>query len=406
MAEDATAKLGDVQIDEDTETQRIDPWTVSASKAVNYDKLIAEFGSNKIDSALIERFERVTGRKSHVFLRRGLFFSHRELDQILTLHENKKPFYLYTGRGPSSGALHIGHLIPFLFTKWLQEAFDVPLIVQMTDDEKFLWRDISLDELEKITISNIKDILACGFDIEKTFIFSDLDIMAQSRAFNRTVLKVRKCITFNQVKGIFGFGESDNIGKISFPAIQAAPSFSASFPQIFGNAKNVKCLIPCAIDQDPYFRMTRDVAPRLGFVKPALIHSQFLPALQGAQTKMSASDLNSSIYLSDTPNMIKKKINKYAYSGGRDTIEEHRKYGGDCSVDISYQFLKFFLEDDDELAKIEKEYSSGEMLSGELKKRLIQILQGIVKTHQEKRSQITDDIAREFMRPRKLKYTY
>lgn len=54
--------------------------------------------------------------------------------------------------------------------------------------------------------------------------------------------------------------------------------------------------------------MTRDVAPRLGYAKPALIHSQFLPALQGAQTKMSASDMNSSIYLSDTPNVIKKKV--------------------------------------------------------------------------------------------------
>lgn len=48
------------------------------------------------------------------------------------------------------------------------------------------------------------------------------------------------------------------------------------------------------------------------------------------------------------------QINKYAFSGGRDTIEEHRKLGGDCSIDISYQFLTFFLEDDDELAKIEK----------------------------------------------------
>ena len=51
--------------------------------------------------------------------------------------------------------------------------------------------------------------------------------------------------------------------------------------------------------------MTRDVAPRLGYVKPALIHSSFFPALQGAQTKMSASDANSSIFLTDTPKMIK-----------------------------------------------------------------------------------------------------
>ena len=54
-------------------------------------------------------------------------------------------------------------------------------------------------------------------------------------------------------------------------------------------------------------RMTRDVAPRLGYLKPALLHSTFFPALQGAMTKMSASDANSSIFLTDSPKEIKVK---------------------------------------------------------------------------------------------------
>lgn len=65
-------------------------------------------------------------------------------------------------------------------------------------------------------------------------------------------MKIQKCITFNQVKGIFGFGDSDVIGKISFPAVQAAPALSSSFPFIFGEGKGsekIPCLIPCAIDQ-------------------------------------------------------------------------------------------------------------------------------------------------------------
>ena len=142
------------------------------------------------------------------------------------------------------------------------------------------------------------------------------------------------------VLGIFGFDESCSIGKIGFPAIQAAPSFSSTFPFIFDGKTNVPCLIPCAIDQDPYFRMTRDVAPRLGFLKPALIHSTFFPALQGAKSKMSSSDANSSIFLSDTPNQIKTKINKYAFSGGRENVAEHREKGGDCEIDISFQYLR------------------------------------------------------------------
>lgn len=66
---------------------------------------------------MIERFERVTGKPVHHFIRRGIFFSHRDLDIILTLKEAGKPFYMYTGRGPSSGSLHMGHLVPFFMTK-------------------------------------------------------------------------------------------------------------------------------------------------------------------------------------------------------------------------------------------------------------------------------------------------
>jgi tryptophanyl-tRNA synthetase len=150
------------------------------------------------------------------------------------------------------------------------------------------------------------------------------------------------------------FYASDNIGKIHFAAIQAAPSFSNSFPQIFGTTSDIPCLIPCAIDQDPYFRLTRDVAQKLKYPKPTLLHAKFFPALQGPQTKMSASDVNSSIYMSDTPNQIKNKINRHGFSGGRETEEEHRRLGGNPDVDVSYQYLSFFLENDEELAQIGK----------------------------------------------------
>uniref|UniRef100_A0A1X7UBG2 Tryptophanyl-tRNA synthetase n=1 Tax=Amphimedon queenslandica TaxID=400682 RepID=A0A1X7UBG2_AMPQE len=172
------------------------------------------------------------------------FFSHRDVPDILNAYEQNKPFFFYTGCGPSSESMHFGHLIPFLFTKYLQVVFDVPLVIQMTDDEKFMWRDLGLEEAHCLAYENAKDIVACGFD----------------------------CVTCNQAKGIFGFQDTDSIGKMAFPAVQAAPSFSTTFPDIFGDNKNVRCLIPCAIGQDPYFCMTRDVAPRLGYHKPALLH--------------------------------------------------------------------------------------------------------------------------------------
>jgi len=332
-----------VIINDETEDDIVNPWNVEGKSdcGVDYDKLIKRFGSSKIDEELIVRFEKVTNRKAHHFLRRGLFFSHRDLYTILTLYESKKPFYLYTGRGPSSNSMHIGHLIPFMFCKWLQDVFDVPLVIQLTDDEKTLWKDIKLEDSIKMAYENAKDIIAVGFDVEKTFIFSDLEYIGQCPAFYQNMIRIQKCVTFNQVKGIFGFSDSDVIGKIAFPAVQATPCLSTSFPSIFGNNK-IPCLIPCAIDQDPYFRMTRDVAPRIGFQKPALIHSVFFPALQGAKTKMSASDPNTTIYLTDSVKQVKNKINKHAFSGGRTTIEEHRELGGNCDIDISYQYLTFF----------------------------------------------------------------
>lgn len=81
--------------------------------------ILERFGSSKIDEDLIQRFEKITGRPPHHLIRRGIFFSHRDLHTILTLKEQGKPFYLYTGRGPSSDSLHLGHLIPFILTKYV-----------------------------------------------------------------------------------------------------------------------------------------------------------------------------------------------------------------------------------------------------------------------------------------------
>ena len=89
-----------------------------------------------------------------------------------------------------------------------------------------------------------------------------------------------RCVTYNSIRAIFGLKGEDCIGKIAFPATQAAPALPTSFPHMFGARKDIRCLIPCAIDQDPYFRMTRDVAPRLGFHKCSLVMSRFFPALQ------------------------------------------------------------------------------------------------------------------------------
>jgi tryptophanyl-tRNA synthetase len=383
--------------------QIVTPWEVEgdAEGGIDYDKLIRDFGCSRLEEDIIARVERLTNRRAHRFLRRGLFFSHRDLNELLDAYERKEPFYLYTGRGPSSEALHLGHLIPFHFTCWLQQAFNVPLVIQLTDDEKFLWKNLTVDKCYSLSYENTKDIIACGFDMSKTFIFSDLDYI---QPMYRNILKIQKSVTFSQVRGIFGFQNDTNIGKVAFPAVQAAPSFSSSFPVPLKNASNMWCLIPQAIDQDPYFRMTRDVAPRLGFKKPALIHSKFFPALQGSKTKMSASSASSTIMVTDTPKEVASKVKKYAYSGGQDTLEKQRELGANLEVDVAYQYLRFFLEDDEELERIGTEYKAGRMLTSEVKQKLIDVLVPLVTTHQENRKRVTDEIVKEFMSVRPLTF--
>ncbi|KAG8999230.1 tryptophan--tRNA ligase [Tulasnella sp. JGI-2019a] len=385
--------------------QVVTPWEVQGGVAedgkqmgIDYEKLIVQFGTKAIDADLLDRFERLTGKKPHVLLRRKMFFSHREFGKILDRYEAGKPFFLYTGRGPSSDSMHLGHMIPFMFTKWLQDVFDVPLVIQLTDDEKYLFKhELKLEQVQQFARKNARDIIACGFDLKRTFIFSDLAYVGG--AFYHNVVKIARCLTMSQSKATFGFTDSDNIGKVHFVAVQASPSFSNSFPQIFGTKTDIPCLIPCAIDQDPYFRLTRDVAAKLKYPKPLLIHSKFFPALQGPQTKMSASDANSAIYMTDTSNQIKNKVNKHGFSGGRETEEEHRKLGGNPDVDVAYQYLGFLEEDDETYEKIAKEYRAGTLLTGELKAMCIKKLQDFVKTFQDNRAKVTEDIIDSFMDP-------
>ena len=360
---------------------------------VDYNKLIRDFGCLEISHSQIDRLEKLTGRPAHRFLRRGIFFAHRDLDKIMDAYERKEPFYLYTGRGPSSESMHLGHMVPFIFTKYLQEVFDVNVVIQMTDDEKFLFRDLTLEQVREMTAKNIQEIIAFGFNPNKTFIFSNL---AYVGTMYQNICRIQRCLSFNQVKGAFGFDDTNNIGKIGFPAIQAAPSFSSSFPHLFGESSDILCLVPQAIDQDPYFRLTRDVARKLNLKVPAQIHSVFFPALGGPDSKMSSSDPSSGIFLSDTPQQIKKKINSKAYSGGGATLLEHQKHGANLEVDVAFQLLKFFLEDDARLNEIAIEYSAGRRMSGEIKHLAIEVVQTLVHNHQLAVEQLTDDFIKLF----------
>jgi tryptophanyl-tRNA synthetase len=352
---------------------RVTPWEVKGD--VDYEKLVKEFGVYKISESLRGKF-----KEAHPLLKRGIYFSHRDFDKWVDAAAKKKRVSVLTGRGPSE-KMHLGHLVPFLVAKSLQDTFNCDVFIPISDDEKFYVKNnLSYEEVLKFAEDNILDLIALGFKQGKTFIFQDFvytDIY-------KDAARVAKRITYSTAKATFGLTPENNVGWSFYPAIQAAHIL---FPQ-FRKGKHLT-VVPVGIDQDPFIRLTRDIANHkdFDFIKPAGLYARFIPSLYG-DAKMSSSDSGLNvIYLDDDEKTVRDKINKYAFSGGGKTLEEHRKHGGNPDVDVSYQYLRIFFEEDDKkLKKIYNDYKSGNLSTGELKKILIDKINAFLKEHRKQKA--------------------
>src|SRR6185437_15130185 len=162
-----------------------------------------------------------------------------------------------------------------------------------------------------------------------------------------------------------------------------------AFTNIF-QERQVHCLVPMAIDQYPYFKMARDLAHKIGGIKPATIQSRFLPSLEQAHDKASSTGTKEVIFMSDSQEVLAKKIREKAFSGGGMTKQEHLEKGANLTVDVSYHYLLYFLDDDAELKRIAQEYRAGRMMTSEVKKITTEALWNVLKEHQEARQNVTD----------------
>jgi tryptophanyl-tRNA synthetase len=364
----------------------ITPWEVRGE--VDYNRLIKMFGVKPIGSEVEDLMRKVFG-EIPLHVRRRIFYSHRDLDRVLREYIDGKPFYLYTGRGPS-GPMHLGHILPMIFTKYIQEKLDNLLLLQLTPDEKYMYHEtMTKDEIYKYSIDNIRDILAVGFKPDKTIIVDDLrhiDYLYQ------LAVSVARKVTFSTARATFGFTGETNIGMIFYMAIQAAPCFLGYIiDEGYAN-----CLIPAAIDQDPYWRVTRDIAGKLGFSKPSQIHGKLLPSLE-AMSKMSTSEPETALYLSDPEEDVDRKI-RNAFTGGQPTAELQRKYGGNpdiCTVFTYYAFI--FEENDKELRERYEACKTGRLLCGDCKAELIERINRYLVKHGEAKERIDRDVIEEYM---------
>jgi len=342
---------------------------------VDYDRLRELFGTQELTSELLARLRRLAGGELHPLLERGIYYTHRDLPGLLDAYEAGRPFFLYSGRGPS-GPLHTSHLAQFEICRWLQERFRVPMFVQITDDEKFWSRaGLSREETLRWGMENLYDILALGFDPKSTHVFFDSKSIA---ALYPLAIRVARKIPYSSVKAVFGLEPSTNIGWIFYTALQTVPCFWPSWAE----GTSVPCLIPCGIDQDPHFRLTRDIAEGLGYPKPALLHSRMVPGLLGeAAMSTTGSTADNALFLNDPPATIDRKV-RNAFTGGRATVEEQRRLGATpeiCSVWALWRSR--FAESAETLETVTRDCRSGAMLCGECKGKLLERIHGFYREH-------------------------
>ncbi len=354
----------------------VTPWEVKGE--VDYARLLREFGISPIK-------ELPPQLKDEFLFRRGVIFAQRDLKQILSAIGSKKPFVMMTGMMPT-GKFHIGHIL-VAKQMMLFQKLGAKLYIAVADIEAYLARTQSLETSRQIAINDyILNYIALGLNKENCEIYfqsSRSKNSEKANSFYRLQALLSRYVTFNEFKAIYG---DISPGKMSAALLQAADMLHPQLPEFEGQ---IPVVVPVGIDQDPHLRLARDLSQRIKdykFVQLSSTYNIFLPGLSGG--KMSASDPSSYIALTDTEKEVEKKIKKYAFSGGKDTIAEHRKLGGNPDIDVCFQYLKLLFEEDDKkLASIYNNYKSGKMLSSELKDYTIKKINSFLKEHQKKREE-------------------
>ncbi|NQV08362.1 tryptophan--tRNA ligase [Candidatus Woesearchaeota archaeon] len=348
----------------------IDPY--SSELVEDYTKIIKDFGLSRFNSKLFPKPNRL--------MRRGIVFAGRDLNIISKCIKEKKPYYVLTGIMPTSEKIHLGTKMVIENVKYFQDH-GAKTFVLVADLEAAAARGVSLEEGRKRALNfHIPAYIALGLDPKKTtFYFQSENKLVMNFAYYAS-----QKITLNEFKSVYGKADP---GRIMSATTQVGdilyPQFKEKMPGI----------IPVGVDQDPHIRLTRDVvnrSKRMGFFSPSSIYHKFMPALDG-KLKMSKSRPESYIELPEDKKSLNKKI-KRALSGGRDTLEQHRKLGAKIEQDMAFELLKVHLiEDDKELKKIHDKYKSGKMTSGEIKQIAC-----------EKAEKLMDDFNKKLIKARKL----
>lgn len=325
----------------------IDPW--GSELVEDYEKAIKDFG--------LEIFSPQIFPEPNRLMRRMAVFAARDQEIIARCIREKKRYYALTGIMPSAEKVHFGTKMVVENMRYFQDH-GADTFILVADLESAATRGITLEEAQHRALDfHIPAYIALGLDPKKTTFY----LQSENKAVMNLAYEFAKKITLNEFRAIYGGADP---GRIMAAVTQVA---DIVYPQL---EERMPGIIPVGIDQDPHIRLTRDVVARTKtkykFFSPSAIYHKFTPSLDG-KMKMSKSKPESCISLPEDPKIVAKKL-RGALSGGRITLEEHRRLGGEPEKDMVFEMLKLHLLDDDrELQRIYDEYRSGRMHSGEMK---------------------------------------
>lgn len=417
---------------------KLDPW--SSTNIEDYSKLFEEFGIMPFD-ALYSRIE-----DPHRLMRRKLIFGHRSYEHVLDAMQNKDPFAVMSGFMPS-GRIHLGHKMVMEEIIWHQQK-GADAFVGIADREAHSVRGISWEKCRDTGINEyIVSLIALGFEPNGHIYFQstsdnvkDLSFELGSKAnFSElsaiygfsgetSVSHMVSAVTQSadilhpqleeyggpkptvipvgadqdpHIRLTRGLGHKMNMFKIEgredkdgkhYFSIRSKAAPEGALEELHdlipGNMKLFEGHLDVleADNFDQLLTTVREVELRYGgyaFVPPAATYHRFMSGLQGG--KMSSSIPESHIALLDDPKEGAKKV-KRAKTGGRMSLEEQKKLGGEpekCSV---FELLLFHLmEDDQELLHIREECITGQRTCGSCKNLAAERMEKFLKDHQEKR---------------------
>ncbi|MBD3312723.1 tryptophan--tRNA ligase [archaeon] len=344
-----------------TEGNVIDAFGTSEIR--DYDKLFREFG--------VEDFTKLDAPDPLTTMRRGIVFGHRDLKPVLKAMKKGEKFAVMSGIKPSN-YFHIGSKMVVDEIVYFQNHGGL-VYYTFADVETLADNGLSFKESREYARDNLLDLAALGLDLDKAKIYLQSEeptVLKQAHVYARNV-------TNNMLEAIYGehpvriyMAVLVQVADILLPQLEHGP---------------MPVVVPVGFDQDPHIRLTRDIARKHKLMPPASTYHKFICSLLGVERKMSKREPQGVIYLNEDPKKARKKIMKYAYSGGKPTVEEHREKGGDPSVDVSYQYLTYLMSDDEKLKKIRRDYERGDLLSGDLKKILADHVEEFLINHQKKR---------------------